>query len=183
MKKYVLLLITIFFITGCNLVEPISKDNNPSKENKDDIVYEYHYYDEDFEHTEDFIVKFDKNGNFKSLETITIYDKRTESKYCPENIYNKEDYIDLTYPGVTASCTVSESGQKLVNYMNAESVKAGYLQDDKDYRLSLQYIYEEVSSLEKTKETFNSLLDRMKKENIVQNERNYIVIDNKKVSW
>ena len=57
MKKYFILMVSlliIFMVSGCS----------NSKENKDDLsIYEYHYYDKDFEHTEDFIVKYDKDGN------------------------------------------------------------------------------------------------------------------------
>ena len=60
MNKYLkiglCLLLTIFVFTGCE-----NKANETKKEDDNSLsVYEYHYYDNDFNHTEDFIVKYDK---------------------------------------------------------------------------------------------------------------------------
>ena len=77
MKKFSLIfLISIILLTGCN--------ENKEKEKNELSVYEFHYYDTGFEHTEDFIVKYDKDGNLKELEMNYLYDKRTDSKYCPD---------------------------------------------------------------------------------------------------
>ena len=134
MNKYLkiglCLLLTIFVFTGCE-----NKANETKKEDDNSLsVYEYHYYDNDFNHTEDFIVKYDKSGNFKELQMIYNYDKRTNSDACSQIKYTKENYIDLTYPGVSASCIVDEKGQTLIWSMTDESVSAGYLKDEnKDY--------------------------------------------------
>ena len=134
MKKIILSsLVALFLLTGCESNLLGTKDESSKYS-----IYEYHYYDEDFEHTEDFIVKYDKDGNLKEFQMIYLYDKRTDSKYCPENAFSIEKYVDLTYPGVTATCTVDENGQKLVYTMTDESVKSGYLKDDKDYSLALK---------------------------------------------
>ena len=91
MKKFILMvLIGCITITGC---ENGSK-GGINKEN-DYLVYEYHYYDEDFNHTEDFIAKYDKNGNFKELKTITLYDK--DKRSCNQDDYTVEKYPDLGY--------------------------------------------------------------------------------------
>ena len=61
MKKIILSsLLALFLLTGCenNILNPLDDSSKYS-------VYEYHYYDEDFEHTEDFIVKYDRDGNLK----------------------------------------------------------------------------------------------------------------------
>ena len=181
MKKIILSSIAILFLlTGCenSTINGIIGGNE-----KEYSVYEYHYYDEDFDHTEDFVAKYDKDGNLKELEMIYLYDKRTDSKYCPENAFDKEEYIDLTYPGVTATCTVDENGQKLVYTMTDESVKSGYLTDGKDYRLPLEYLYEDVATEEKAKEYFNKALKDFKESNIVEDNRNYLVIKGVKTSW
>lgn len=172
-----ILLGTIILLTGCG------KENNVVNEKDKLSVYELHYYDKDFKHTEDFIVKYDKNGNFKELEMFYLYDERTDSKYCPENLYNTEDYVDLTYPGVSASCTISEKGQLLTAKMTDESVKNGYLKDDKDFMLMLKYAYDELDTEEKAKSYFEKALENFKKENVLEDERNYVIIKGQKTSW
>ena len=114
---------------------------------------------------------------------IYLYDKRTDSKYCPENAFSIEKYVDLTYPGVTATCTVDENGQKLVYTMTDESVKSGYLKDDKDYSLALKYMYEEIDTEEKAKEYFDKALKAFKENNVKEDNRNYLIIKGVKTSW
>lgn len=176
MKKFSLIfLISVILLTGCS--------ESKEKEKNELSVYEFHYYDTGFEHTEDFVAKYDKDGNLKELEVSYLYDKRTDSKYCPENEYNTDDYVDLTYNGVSASCTVSEKGQLLKSKMTDESIKNGYLKDDKDFRLPLKYVYDELDTEEKAKDYLNKALEDFKKENIVEDERNYIIIKGEKASW
>lgn len=176
MKKYFILIVSlliIFMVSGCS----------NSKENKDDLsIYEYHYYDKDFEHTEDFIAKYDKDGKLKSLESIYVYDKRTDSKYC-KNAYSKDEYIDLTYKDVYASCTVDENGQKLISSMTDKSIEDGYLVDDKDYRLVLQYIYEDVSTEKDAINFFKKMEATFKEENSSTDERNYLIVKGKRVNF
>ncbi|MEF2691037.1 MAG: hypothetical protein U0N10_06575 [Bacilli bacterium] len=176
MKRYFILIVSlliIFMVSGCS----------NSKENKDDLsIYEYHYYDKDFEHTEDFIVKYDKDGKLKSLESIYVYDKRTDSKYC-KNAYPKDEYIDLTYKDVYASCTVDENGQKLISSMTDKSIEDGYLVDDKDYRLVLQYIYEDVSTEKDAINFFKKMEATFKEENSSTDERNYLIVKGKRVNF
>ena len=176
MKKIILSsLVALFLLTGCESNLLGTKDESSKYS-----VYEYHYYDE---HTEDFIVKYDKDGNLKEFQMIYLYDKRTDSKYCPENAFSIEKYVDLTYPGVTATCTVDENGQKLVYTMTDESVKSGYLKDDKDYGLALKYVYEEIDTEEKAKEYFDKALKAFKANNVKEDNRNYLVIKGVKTSW
>lgn len=179
MKKIILSsLVALFLLTGCESNLLGTKDESSKYS-----IYEYHYYDEDFEHTEDFIVKYDKDGNLKEFQMIYLYDKRTDSKYCPENAFSIEKYVDLTYPGVTATCTVDENGQKLVYTMTDESVKSGYLKDDKDYSLALKYMYEEIDTEEKAKEYFDKALKVFKENNVKEDNRNYLIIKGVKTSW
>ena len=178
MKRYFILIVSlliIFLVSGCS----------NSKENKDDLsIYEYHYYDNDFNHTEDFIVKYDKSGNFKELQMIYNYDKRTNWDACSQIKYTKENDIDLTYPGVSASCIVDEKGQTLIWSMTDESVSAGYLKDEnKDYSFALKYVYDSLETEEKANEYMKKAVEEFKKQNVVEDDRNYLVIKNEKVKW
>ena len=184
MNKYLkiglCLLLTIFVFTGCE-----NKANETKKEDDNSLsVYEYHYYDNDFNHTEDFIVKYDKSGNFKELQMIYNYDKRPNSDACSQIKYTKENYIDLTYPGVSASCIVDEKGQTLIWSMTDESVSAGYLKDEnKDYSFALKYVYDSLETEEKANEYMKKAVEEFKKQNVVEDDRNYLVIKNEKVKW
>ena len=129
-----------------------------------------------------FIVKYDKDGKLKSLENIYVYDKRTDSKYC-KNAYPKDEYIDLTYKDVYASCTVDENGQKLISSMTDKSIEDGYLVDDKDYRLVLQYIYEDVSTEKDAINFFKKMEATFKAENSSTDERNYLIVKGKRVNF
>lgn len=178
MKKFILMvLIGCIAITGC---ENGSK-GGINKEN-DYLVYEYHYYDEDFNHTEDFIVKYDKNGNFKELKTITLYDK--DKRSCNQDDYTVEKYPDLGYKGVSATCISDSNGVSYIATMTDESVNDGYLSDENgDYLLPLKYFYEELSTQDKADETFKGLIDSFKENNVKEDSRNYIIIKGKKASW
>ena len=133
---------------------------------------------------EDFIVKYDKSGNFKELQMIYNYDKRTNSDACSQIKYTKENYIDLTYPGVSASCIVDEKGQTLIWSMTDESVSAGYLKDEnKDYSFALKYVYDSLETEEKANEYMKKAVEEFKKQNVVEDDRNYLVIKNEKVKW
>lgn len=178
MKKFILMvLIGCIAITGC---ENGSK-GRINKEN-DYLVYEYHYYDEDFNHTEDFIVKYDKNGNFKELKTITLYDK--DKRSCNQDDYTVEKYPDLGYKGVSATCTSDSNGVSYIATMTDESVNDGYLSDENgNYLLPLKYFYEELSTQDKADETFKGLIDSFKEHNIKEDDRNYIIIKGNKASW
>lgn len=178
MKKVVFMI-----LAGCLLVTGCENDSKEITNKESDYsVYEYHYYDEDFNHTEDFIVKYDKNGNFKELKTITLYDK--DKRSCNQDSYTVEKYPDLAYKGVSATCTSDSNGVSYISTMTDESVQDGYLSDeDGDYLLPLKYFYEELSTQDKADETFNGLIDSFKENNVKEDSRNYIIIKGKKTSW
>lgn len=179
MKKYIYLYVIFLFLSGCG-----NKVDSNDFVKEEYSVYEYHQYDTMFEHTEEFVVKYDKDGNFKELEVTMLYDKRTDPRYCPSDAFNEEEYVDLTYPSVKATCKVDDNGQRFTYYMNDESVKAGYLQDaSKDYRLTLQYVYEYVDTEAKAVEYFEELLESMRDENVIEDDRNYIIIKGVRTSW
>lgn len=178
MKKFIFMIfIGCIAITGCEN----SSEEVLNKEN-DYLVYEYHYYDEDFNHTEDFIAKYDKNGNFKELKTITLYDK--DKRSCNQDDYTVEKYPDLGYKGVSATCTSDSNGVSYIATMTDESIKDGYLSDeDGDYLLPLKYFYEDLSTQDKADETFKGLIDSFKENNVKEDSRNYIIVKSKKASW
>lgn len=177
MKKFAfVVLASCLFLTGCE------GKNIFSNGSKDDYsTYEYHYYDEDFNHTEDFIVKYDKNGNFKELKTIILYDK--DDRSCPNKDYTVEDYPDLAYKGVSIKCTKDNNGVTYTTTMTDESVKNGYLKGDEDYLLPLKYYYDDLSTESKAETTFKRLVEEFKKNKVEKNKKNYIIIKGKDVSW
>lgn len=178
MKKFAfVVLASCLFLTGCE------GDNIFSNDSKDDYsTYEYHYYDEDFKHTEDFIVKYDKNGNFKELKTIVLYDK--DDRSCPNKDYTVEDYPDLAYKDVSIKCTKDTNGVTYTASMTDESVKAGYLKnDDDDCILPLKYYYDDLSTEDKAETVFKKFVEEFKNNNIEKNSRNYIIIKGEEVNW
>ena len=66
--------------------------------------------------------------------------------------------------------------------MTDESVKNGYLKDDKDFMLMLKYAYDELDTEEKAKSYFEKALENFKKENVLEDERNYVIIKGQKTS-
>lgn len=173
MKKRYLLGLTVgmLLVTGCS----------GGTSGEDYSSYEYHIYDETFKHTEDLVAKYDSTGKLVLFESYMIYDKRTDSNPCREFNSNIEDIVDLDYPGVTAKCTVDENGVKMYYSMTDKSVAKGYLKDDKDFKLPLKRTYEDIADEKMAKETFQKLLDRVREEEMVFDERNYIIIDDVKI--
>lgn len=68
--------------------------------------------------------------------------------------------------------------------MTDESVSAGYLKDEnKDYSFALKYVYDSLETEEKANEYMKKAVEEFKKQNVVEDDRNYLVIKNEKVKW
>ncbi|CCY45493.1 unknown [Clostridium sp. CAG:1193] len=78
---------------------------------------------------------------------------------------------------------MDENGQKLISSMTDKSIEDGYLVDDKDYRLVLQYIYEDVSTEKDAINFFKKMEATFKEENSSTDERNYLIVKGKRVNF
>lgn len=67
--------------------------------------------------------------------------------------------------------------------MTDKSIEDGYLVDDKDYRLVLQYIYEDVSTEKDAINFFKKMEATFKEENSSTDERNYLIVKGKRVNF
>lgn len=177
MKKVLLFtfgLCSLFLITGCGANE--NEEENYS-------VYEWHSYDSTFKHTEDFIAKYDDNGNLKYLESITVWDKE-KNRSCDALNKTTSTYPDLKYEGVGFKCEMLDNGTKLSYYMTDKSIEDGYLsEEDGHYNFSLEYIYPKLKDEEMAKESVQELIDMSKENNLEFNDQNYAVIDGVKTGW
>ena len=78
---------------------------------------------------------------------------------------------------------MDENGQKLISSMTDKSIEDGYLVDDKDYRLVLQYIYEDVSTEKDAINFFKKMEATFKEENSSTDVRNYLIVKGKRVNF
>lgn len=174
MKKMLVMTImslcAICFVTGCDNIL-----NN--KENYS--IYEMHLYDDTFDHTEELIIKYKEDESLKYMEYYMTYD--TE-KACDYLINRYKESEDLKYPEVKFDCETIDGKTTIRWSMTDKSIEKGYLTDDKDYDSSLQYYYDKVKNETLAKETFEGQVTRFREENIFgADERNYIIIDGKKI--
>ena len=160
-------------------VKPIEKITGKGNDKKLHS-YEVHAYDEVFKHTEEFIIKFDDDGNFKYLEEILLW---TEKTSCDGFDETYKDSPDLTYKDVKATCTVTDKGAKVSFSMTDKSVKDGYLVDDKDWDLSLKNMYSSKLTLEFVQQAVMMNKDRMVEDGIKEDDMHYIIYDNERVHW
>lgn len=167
---------SILILTGCG------SSSNGGKDNKDNYnVYEYHTYDNDFRHTEELEARYDKStGKLKFLAMWLVWTDRTS---CEGFNYTKENTIDLTYPGVTGECTITDKGVKAYWSMTDESLEKGYLKDNEDWDFQLKYVYPDFETEEKAKAYLEDGIKYLKEQNIKPDEENYIIIKNEKVTW
>lgn len=183
MKKslFIILGLCSLLITGCGTENGKDEDKNLS-------VYEWHYYDETFKHTEDFIAKYDESGKLVKLESI--YDakypggQKYDEDYCKINLerLNKK-FAD--YKGVTATCEMRDDSYVWNYSITDEAIEAGALDVENAYVYidPLVNIHPRVADETKVKETIQKLMDNAKNESAECNDINYAVIDGVKTCW
>lgn len=171
----ILILCSLLIVTGCN--NPFSKEDNYSS-------YEIHHYDTDFNHTEEIVAKYDSEGKLKKLEMYMVYDQIKEQSDCDEWEQRHSDIVDLTYPEVEISCTITNKGTKIYYVMTDKSLEAGYLTNNDDYySLDFTEMYIPFKDESSAKETIQKNIDNYKQQGIEYNDQNYVVIDGKKTGW
>ncbi len=181
MKKYflIILLCAVILVTGCSS----SSEEEGGKGGADDSkysVYELHYYDSDFKHTEEVEAKYDKDGNFKYLAIWLVWTERTSCEGWEDSI---KEVVDLTYPGVKAECTVTDKGIKALWSMTDESVKAGYLDGDENWRFNLEQVYPYFKTEKDANDYVEKSIESFKNDGIKPDDQNYVVVKGERVSW
>lgn len=138
--------------------------------------YEVHFYDEIFSQTEEIEVNYDKDGNLKDIAVYYNYDI-SDSNYCEYFKAPEKEYKDAV-----SECTLNDNGSALrYTYLTAESIKEGAL-DDISFR-PIYYVYESLETKELAENYISDKQEEFKNNNVTENEKNYIVSNNKKVSW
>lgn len=167
MKKVYLFLVLLcgLLLTGCSF---------GNKEKYAD--YEVHFYDEIFSQTEEIEINYDKDGNLKDIAVYYNYDI-SDSNYCEYFKVPEKEYKDAV-----SECTINPNGSALrYTYLTAESIKEGAL-DDISFR-PIYYVYESLETKELAENYISDKQEEFKNNNVTENEKNYIVSNNKKVSW
>lgn len=167
-----LLLCATFILTGC--------ENTTEKEEKELTVYEMHLYDETFKHTEELVVKYDDEGNFKYAEYYMTYDYDLPCTYMIDK-WNKTAE-DAKYEDVEYNCETIDGKSTLRWSMTDKSLDNGYLKDDKNYSSSLKNYYDRLKDEATAKETFKGQVTRFRDEKLFDaDERNYIIIAGERI--
>lgn len=172
-KKLCLLTIMVgvfILLTGCE--NPIEKITGGNKYQQ----YEIHFYDEDFKHTEELEVNYDKDGKLKDIAAYYVYDA-SANRNCQ---YTKKPEKD--YKNAKSECIENSDGSvKFYAYLTAEAIKDGALEDDA-FSL-IESAYDVFDTEEKMKSYIDSTIEELKNSNVEQDERNYIISNGEKVEW
>lgn len=167
-----LLLCTAFMVTGCDTSNKVDESKYS--------IYEMHLYDDTFDHTEELVVKFDENGNFKYAKYYMTYDSEKACEYFIDN-WNK-NAVDAKYPEVKYNCETVDGKSTISWSMTDKSLKNGYLTDGKEFKSSLKYYYDRIKDETTAKSTFEGQVTRFREEGLFDaDERNYLIIDGKKI--
>lgn len=167
MKKslYIFILLGGLLLTGCSF---------GNKEKYAD--YEVHFYDEIFSQTEEVEVNYDKDGNLKDIAVYYNYDI-SNNNYCEYFKAPEREYKDAK-----SECTLNDNGSALrYTYLTAEAIDEGAL-DDISFR-PIYYVYENLETREQAESYIASKQEEFKNNNVVESEKNYLVSNNKKISW
>lgn len=169
MKKvlsFCLIFMGCFLITGCS--NPITGSKSDNKYTR----YEWHYYDKDFNHTEELIVKYDKKGDLYEYEESLLYDKVTDKKSCDNFNYRFKDV-----EGATETCKTTDEGTRVTRTFNRKYIDKRIAQkgEGSEDRKLLKEEY--------AKEYFEEGLKKLKEEVEHSDKYNYMVIANKKIEW
>ena len=162
---FVFLGLSLLFVTACS---------NPFNGGKEKYTtYEYHYYDTLFEHTEETIAKYDKNGDLVEYEETMLYDKVTDKNACNDYRYSLEGE-----KGATESCKTTDEGTRITYTVTKE-----YFDNHKEDMENTDDEYKKLFKEETAKEMFNDLLEKLKEEVTHSDKYNYVVIADKKIEW
>lgn len=171
-----LLLCSIFIITGCENSQGENEDSKLS-------VYEFHYYDSDFNHTEEMVIKYNEEKKLAYAEAYWTLDDVGENASCDSVKSDFEESNDAKYKDVKMECKLSGKQMTVKYIITDESLKDGYLQNDDEYYQSYFYGgYDTFKEEETFKEYLESQVEYLRENNLFSDKRNYIVIDGEKIS-
>ena len=165
--------LSVILLTGC---KPIEKVQNIFKSNKS-VKYEYHYYDKDFNHTEELLTEY-KNGKLVAVSYITLYDKITSKTYCEGS-----DHAELDKDTYTLTCKVDDNGALITRVVKMDKYDEFAEEYDQYANTEDEKTYTKLKTEDGAKEVFNKLKDEFKNEVEHSDEYNYLVIANEKYTW
>lgn len=170
-----LLLCSVFMITGCGISSGKNDDSKLS-------VYEFHYYDSDFEHTEEMVIKYNEEGNLVYAEAYWTLDDVSGNANCDYVKNRFEESNDVKYKDVKMECKLSEKQMTIKYIITDESLKDGYLQNDDEYYQSyFDGGYDIFNEEETFKKYLEDQVEYLRENNLFEDERNYIVIDGERI--
>ena len=183
----VVILICILIAGGVYFFVFNSKENSKKEAeeseyyDEDHYLYEYHSFSKETNNTENIVIKYDKEGKLVYLARWVLW---KDKKSCDGWNYNETNTPDLTYPEVKVSCTVTDDGLKAFYEMTDKSLEAGYLKDEKTWKLSvLKTAYNNFDTEEHAKAYLEKKISRFKSSDIKSDDETYIIIKNKRVEW
>ena len=160
-------------LTGCSMPSKIGPISVPGAKAK----YELHYYDTDFNHTEDLITEY-KGGKLTYIAYVTRYDKRTDKTGCNGKDYAEEDR-DLT----KRTCKVQENGTVITEVVKMNKYDEFAKEHDKYAENDEQKVYTRLKKESEAKKIFKKYEEQLKNKLEHSDENNYVIIDNKKITW
>lgn len=179
MKKslmVIILLCTVFMVTGC---ENILEKDDDSKLS----VYEFHYYDSSFNHTEEMVVKYNDEGELVYAEAYWIADNFNVNYGCEYYEEKFKEFDDAKYEDVKFECEMSETKRTLKYIITDKSLKDGYLQNEDDsYHTYFNGYYDTINKEENFKKYLEEQIEYLRDNNLFEDERNYIIIDGEKTN-
>jgi len=173
---------TILFLNGCDISSKEKVNDDIKDDDVNYSIYEFHLYDETFEHTEEVVAKYDENGKLKKFEFYQVYPEITATSACKYRDPKYADAEDLNYAGVEYKCSSDGNGMKLYFAMTDESIIDGYLElENSDFDLIDSYEFYDTE--DHAKNTIQNEIDYLKSEGIKPSDKNYIIMDGKRIDW
>ena len=160
-------------MTGCSMPSKIGPVSVPFVKSK----YELHYYDTDFNHTEDLITEY-KGGKLTYMAYVTRYDKKTDKNGC-----NGKDYAEEDRGTITRTCKVQDNGTvytdivKMDKFDEFAEEREKYIEDEEEK------VYSRLKTESGAKKVFKKLEKQFKERVEHSDENNYLIINNKKITW
>ena len=160
-------------MTGCSMPSKIGPVPVPFGKSK----YEVHFYDNDFHHTEDLITEY-KGGKLTYMAYVTRYDQKKDKNGC-----DGKDYAEIDNELTKKTCKVQDNGTvitevvKMNKYDDFAKEREKYAESDEDK------VYTRLKKESEAKKIFKKYEEQLKNELEHSDENNYLVIDNKKITW